>query len=152
MARVLKNPDLARGSLAVRLPITPSSLGDDPVDGLIKFNSTNSKVEFFYNGAWRQVAQIGTVNLVVDEFTGNGSTVDFVMSQSEASDSAILVTISGIVQTPVNNYIVGSGTGGGFVQGAGTTIRFTSPPPAVDTNGNPNKIVVVHNLNSTDAS
>lgn len=152
MARLLKNPELSPGSLAVRLPVVPSSLGDAPVDGLLKFNNTTNKVEFFYNNSWHQIAKIGTVSLVVDEFTGDGSTVDFTMSQSESSDSAVLVTISGIYQAPTNNYTVGSGTGGGFIAGSGTTIRFTSAPPAVDANGNPNKIIVIHNLNSTNAA
>jgi hypothetical protein len=141
MARFLKNPDLAPGSLAARLPVSTSAQGDAPTDGLIRFNATNSKVEFFYNNTWNQIAKIGTVALVVDEFTGDNTNVNFTMSQSEADATNILVTISGVYQAPTNNYTV-----------SGTTLTFTSAPPAVDASGNPNKIIVVHNINSTNAA
>ena len=80
------------------------------------------------------------MSIVVDEFTGDGSTTTFTMSQAESSDSAILVSIGGVYQQPTTNYTT-DGT---------TTITFTSPPPAPGVN--PNKIVVVHNLNSTNAA
>ena len=142
MARFLKNTQLKGGSYSIQLPLGSSSLGPDaPVAGLIRYNQTNSKIEFYYNGAWNQVAKIGTVSLVIDEFTGDNSQVNFTMSQSESSPSNILVTISGVYQAPTNNYTV-----------SGTTLTFTSAPPAVDASGNPNKIIVVHNINSTNAA
>ena len=141
MARFLKDPDISPGSLSVKLPIGSNSVGpQSPVNGLIRFNESSNKIEFFYNSTWNQVAKIGTVALVVDEFTGDNSTVDFTMSQSESDASNILVTISGVYQAPTNNYTV-----------SGTTLTFTSAPPAVDASGNPNKIIVVHNINSTNA-
>lgn len=140
MGRYLKNTQLRGGSYAVQLPIGTSSLGpDSPVDGQIRYNQTNSKVELFINGMWNQVAKIGSVNIVVDEFTGDGLTTTFTMSQAESSATAVLVQIGGVYQQPTTNYTV-NGT---------TTITFTSPPPAPGIN--PNKIVVVHNLNSTNA-
>lgn len=151
MARFLKNPDLAQNSTAARLPVVPSSsYGDSPSSGLIRFNEDTNRIEFYYNNTWNQVAKIGTVSITVDEFTGDNVTTEFTMSQSEASDSAILVQIGGVYQQPSTNYEIGTGTGGGFVAGTGTTIRFTSPPPAPGVN--PNKIVVIHNLNSTNVA
>lgn len=142
MARYLKNTQIKGGSYSVQLPMGTSSLGpDSPVDGLIRFNQTNNKVEFYYSGSWNQIAKIGTVALVVDEFTGDNSQVNFTLSQSVADPKNILVTISGVYQAPTNNYTV-----------SGTTLTFTSPPPAVDASGSPNKIIVVHNLNSTNAA
>ena len=141
MARFLKNTQLKGGSYAIQLPLGTSSLGpDSPVAGQIRYNQTNSKIEFYYNGTWNQVAKIGTVALVVDQFTGDNATVNFTMSQSESDASNILVTVSGVYQAPVNNYTV-----------TGTQLTFTSPPPAIDASGNPNKIIVVHNINSTNA-
>lgn len=141
MGRYLKNTQIRGGSYAVQLPIGSSTLGPSfPVDGQIRFNQTFSKVELFYNGAWNTIAKVGTVNIVVDEFTGDGITTTFTMSQSESSDSAVLVSIGGVYQQPTTNYTT-NGT---------TTITFTSPPPAPGVN--PNKIVVVHNLNSTNAA
>jgi hypothetical protein len=140
MGRYLKNTQIRGGSYAVQLPIGSSTLGPSfPVDGQIRFNQTFSKVELFYNGAWNTIAKVGTVNIVVDEFTGDGITTTFTMSQAESSDSAVLVSIGGVYQQPTTNYTT-NGT---------TTITFTSPPPAPGVN--PNKIVVVHNLNSTNA-
>jgi hypothetical protein len=139
MARFLKNTQLKGGSYALQLPLGYSSVGPDvPVTGQIRFNLTNTKVELFYNGSWNQVAKIGTVAIVVDEFTGDGVQTNFTMSQSESSDNAVLVSIGGVYQQPTTAYTV-----------SGVTITFTSPPPAPGVN--PNKIVVVHNLNSTNA-
>ena len=114
---------------------------DAPVNRQIRYNQSNNKIEFFYNTIWNQVAKIGSVALTVDEFTGDNSTVNFTMSQSEGDAKNVLVTISGVYQAPVNNYTV-----------SGTQLSFTSAPPAVDASGNPNKIIVVHNINSTDAA
>jgi hypothetical protein len=140
MARFLKNPDLSSGSLAAKLPVVPSSAyGDIPTDGLIRFNTSNTKIEMFFNSQWNQVAKIGAVSIVVDEFTGDNLQTNFTMSQSESDPNSIVVQIGGVYQQPITNYTV-----------SGTTITFTSPPPAPGVN--PNKIVVIHNLNSTDAA
>jgi hypothetical protein len=142
MGRFLKNTQLRGGSYAIQLPLGTSSLGpDSPVAGQIRYNQSSSKIEFYYNNVWNQVAKIGTVALVVDEFTGDNSTVTFTMSQTESDPTNILVTISGVYQAPTNNYTV-----------LGTQLTFTSAPPAVDASGNPNKIIVVHNINSTNAA
>jgi hypothetical protein len=140
MARFLKNPDLAYNSLAAKLPIVPSSsYGDAPANGLIRFNQATSKIEFFYNHAWSQVAKIGSVQLVVDNITGDGVTQTFVMAQVESDPTAIAVFIGGVYQQPNVNYTV-NGT---------LSITFTSPPPAPGVN--PNQIVIIHNINSTNA-
>jgi hypothetical protein len=140
MGRYLKNTQLLGGSYSVQLPLGSNSVGPDvPVNGQVRFNQSNSRVELFYNSQWNQIAKIGNVAIVVDEFTGDNSQTGFTMSQLETSENAILVSIGGVYQQPITNYTV-----------SGTTITFTSPPPAPGVN--PNKIVVVHNLNSTDAA
>lgn len=141
MARFFKNPDIVKGGkLAARLPIATSASGDSPVNGLIRFNTTNSKVEFYYNSQWNQVAKIGSVPLVVDDLTGDGTTTMFLMSQAESNANSIAVFVGGVYQQPTNNYTV-DGT---------LYITFSSPPPAPGVN--PNKITIIHNLNSTDAA
>lgn len=140
MGRYLKNTQILGGSYSVQLPLGSNSIGPDvPVDGQVRFNQSNSRVELFYNSQWNQIAKIGNVAIVVDEFTGDNSQTGFTMSQLETSENAILVSIGGVYQQPITNYTV-----------SGTTITFTSPPPAPGVN--PNKIVVVHNLNSTNAA
>ena len=141
MARLLKNPDLAQGSTAARLPIVPSgSQGDAPVTGLIRFNQATNRIEFYYNNQWNQIAKIGTVQLVVDTIgTGDGFTSIFNMSQSESDPTAIAVFIGGVYQQPITNYTVNGSL----------AVTFTSPPPA-PTGMSPNQIIVIHNINSTN--
>jgi hypothetical protein len=140
MARYLKNPLIGKGtSLAARLPIVPSSsYGDAPTDGIIRFNVATNRIEFYYNGSWSQVAKIGSVQLVTDTFTGDGVTQTFTMSQAESDPTAIAVFIGGVYQQPSINYTVNGST----------TITFTSAPPAPGVN--PNTIIVIHNINSTN--
>lgn len=137
MGRFLKNPDIASGALGVKLPIGTNTLSDAPVTGLIRFNSGNNRIEFYYNGAWNQVAKIGSVQLVIDNFVGDGSTVLFTMQQAESDPTAVAVFIGGVYQQPTINYTV-----------SGTGITFTSAPPAPG--ANPNTIIVIHNINSTN--
>lgn len=140
MGRYLKNTQIDSGSYAIQLPIGSSSVGpDSPLSGQIRFNATTSKIEFYYNNTWNQVAKIGTVQLVVDSYTGDGIQTQYTMSQTESDATAVAVFIGGVYQQPSTNYTV-DGT---------TTITFTSPPPAPGIN--PNQIVIIHNINSTNA-
>lgn len=141
MGKYLKNPDIAPGALGVRLPIGYTSVSDSPSDGLIRFNASNNKVEFYYNGSWNQIAKIGSVSIVVDDLVGDGGTTGFTMSQSESDATNVVVTIGGVYQLPGTNYTV-----------SGTTITFTSPPPAPSLPSSPNRINIIHNLNSTNAN
>jgi hypothetical protein len=140
MGRLLKNPDLAYGSTAAKLPIVPSgSAGDAPVTGLIRFNQANSRIEFYYNDGWNQVAKIGSVSLVVDNFPGDGTTQTFTMSQSESDPTSIAVFVGGVYQQPTTNYTV-----------SGTAITFLSSPPPAYTGTSPTQVIVIHNINSTN--
>jgi hypothetical protein len=142
MGRYLKNTQLEGGSYAVQLPMGTNSVGpDSPVSGQIRINQSNNKIEFYFNDVWNQVAKIGAVSIVVDDLVGDGSTVNFTMSQTETADNAVVVTIGGVYQLPGTSYTV-----------SGTTITFTSPPPAPSLPNSPNRINIIHNLNSTDAA
>lgn len=141
MGRYLKNTQLEGGSYAIQLPLGSNSIGpDSPVNGQIRYNQSNSKIEFFYNGFWNQVAKIGSVSIVVDDLVGDGVTTAFTMSQAETDPNAVVVTIGGVYQLPGTAYTV-----------SGTTINFTSAPPAPNLPNSPNRINIIHNLNSTDA-
>jgi len=139
MARFLKNPDLANGAQAARLPIVPSSAyGDVPTNGLIRFNQATNRVEFFYNGAWSQIAKIGSVQIVVDTLgPGDGVTINFTMSQQETDPTAIAVFVGGVYQQPTTHYTV-----------SGYGLSFNVAPPLGTIN--PTTIVVIHNINSTN--
>ena len=139
MARFLKNPDLANGAQAARLPIVPSSAyGDVPTNGLIRFNQATNRVEFFYNGAWSQIAKIGSVQIVVDSLgPGDGVTINFTMSQQETDPTAIAVFVGGVYQQPTTHYTV-----------SGYGLSFNVAPPLGTIN--PTTIVVIHDINSTN--
>ena len=141
MGRLLKNPDIATGALGVVLPIGTNTLSDAPVTGLIRFNLDNSRIEFYYNNAWNQVAKIGSVSLAVDDLTPDGIAQTFLMSQAESEAKSIAVFIGGVYQQANTSYTV-SGT---------TTITFTSAPPA-KTGMKPNQITVIHNIKSTNVA
>jgi len=138
MGIFLKNPDIAPGKLGVKLPIGTNTLSDAPVTGLIRFNSDTNRIEFYYNNAWNSIAKIGSVQLIVDNFTGDGIVQTFVMSQAESDPTAVAVFIGGVYQQPTVNYTVNGST----------TITFTSAPPAPGVN--PNQVIVIHNINSTN--
>lgn len=150
MARLAKNPYISPGALAVKLPVVDSSLADTPSNGLLRFNTDNSRIEFYYGGGWKQVAKIGRVDIVVDTLgPGDDLTQTFFMTQAESDPAAIAVFIGGVYQKPNINYTLGDGTPG-IKSPATTTIVFASPPPSPGIN--PNEITVIHNLNSTDTS
>jgi hypothetical protein len=117
-----------------------SAYGDAPTPGLIRFNQATNRIEFYYNNAWSQIAKIGSVSLVVDDLTGDNIQQIFTMNQAESDPTAIAVFIGGVYQQPTTNYTV-DGT---------TSITFSSPPPAPGIN--PNRITIIHNLNSTNVA
>lgn len=142
MARYLKNTQLRGGSYSVQLPMGTNTLGpDSPVNGLIRYNQSNSKIEFYYDSKWNQVAKIGSVNIVKDTFT----TVDAQTTYGPMSyaydagqEAEVVVFVGGVHQDPVTNY-----------QFDGSTNISINP----STGGTANQsIVIVHNLNSTDAA
>jgi len=57
-------------------------------------------------------------NFTVDNFTGNGSTTSFTLTDTPYSANSILVTVDGIVQTASTNYTV-----------SGTTLDFGASAP-----------------------
>lgn len=57
-------------------------------------------------------------NFTVDNFTGNGSTTSFTLTDTPYSPNSILVTVDGIVQTASTNYTV-----------SGTTLSFGTSAP-----------------------
>ena len=141
MGRYLKNTQVLGGSYAVQLPMGSNTVGPEiPMNGMIRWNADTKRIEFWYDSEWITVSRVGSVGLAVDEFTGDNSTTTFTMSQAESDASAVLVQIGGVYQQPNVSYTMNGST----------TITFTSAPPAPG--ANPNKVVVVHNINSTDAA
>lgn len=92
----------------------PVSVTGVPSDGSIGFSKFNSSV------------------FKSDTFTGDGSTVAYTLTESIVDGKHLLVTVAGVLQTPVSAY-----------SAAGTTLTFTAAP------GNGASIVVRYYVGTT---
>ncbi len=90
------------------------------VTGMVRFNTTNNNIEVFDNSAWSAVGVPNFTVIVDDQFTGDGSTVAFTLSEPITTAGAI-VSINGIVQIPTIAYSISS-----------TTLTFTEAPESGD--------------------
>lgn len=144
MARSMKAPKLGNQKKAVVLPLS-TDLSDSPdflVDGMVRLNLASGKIEYAINNVWRSMARVGTTLLQLQDTVGDGTTTDFVLDYTVATESDIIVFVGGVYQQPLISYTLSTSVGT-------STITFTSPPPAPGSN--PNRIVVIYNLNSNDA-
>ena len=120
MGTFLKNREIQSGSTGIRIPTgSAANRPDQPVFGQIRFNTDSGFCEFYNGSIWQNFGTGGTVSYTVDEFTGDGSTEVFVMSEAESDETQIIVFVGSIYQDPATAYTVD----GGF------NITFTSTPP-----------------------
>lgn len=120
MGYFVKNRILQSGSSGVVLPTGGSAVRPlAPTFGMIRYNTDLAAIEFFNGIIWAELGQAGTLNYIVDSFTGDGTTQVFTMSVEESSPSQIMVFIGSIYQDSTSAYTVN----GGY------DITFTSPPP-----------------------
>jgi len=120
MGYFVKNRILQSGSSGVVLPAGGSAVRPlAPKFGMIRYNTDLAAIEFFNGMVWAELGQAGTLNYIVDSFTGDGTTQVFTMSVEESSPSQIMVFIGSIYQDSTSAYTVN----GGY------DITFTSPPP-----------------------
>jgi hypothetical protein len=105
----------------------------DAEAGDFRFNTDTSVLEYYDGSSFRNVNRQGVTALTLDQFTGDGSTVDFVMSASVTSNEAtrILVAVGNVFQNQASAYTLD-----------GTKITFTSAPPSSES------ITIIHGLDS----
>jgi hypothetical protein len=121
MGYFVKNRRLQSGSSGVVLPAGSTALRPlAPRFGLIRYNTDIAGIEFFNGIQFVRLSEAGSINYVVDSFTGDGSTTVFTMSEREDFTSQIIVFVGSIYQDPTTAYTVD----GGF------DITFTSAPPS----------------------
>ena len=121
MGNWVKNRLLESGSTSVVIPSGSSAQRPDaPTFGQFRFNTDTALLEFFNGSAFVPLASAGGVSYTVDQFTGDGSTTVFTMSEQEATTTQILVFVGSIYQDPYSAYTLD----GGF------DITFTSAPPS----------------------
>jgi len=109
-----------------------------PIISLIRLNPDTNGLEYYNGSAYVELAKVGSTELKIDTFTGDATTTAFVMLQSVANASDILVFIGGVFQAATTNYTV-----------SGVNITFTSAPPMNQT------ITIIHNIGTnyvTDAN
>ena len=89
--------------------VIPSGTTDQrivsPETGTMRWNSEQNLLEVYNGTAW---VSIGLVEVLADTFAGNGSTVDFTLSESATADN-IMVMLNGVVQQPTTAYTVTGG-------------------------------------------
>ena len=103
------------GSTAQR----PGSAGGTDTAGMIRFNSSNSQLEFYNGAAWTNTGTSFTV-VASDQFDGDDNTLIFTLGAA-ATTQSVIVSLNGVLQIPTTAYSV-----------SGTTLTFTSPPATGD--------------------
>jgi hypothetical protein len=132
MGTFLKNRELQSGSTGIRIPTgSAANRPDNPVFGMIRFNTDTGFCEFYNGTIWQNMGVGGVISYTVDNFTGNGVQTVFTMSVAESNEEQIIVFVGSIYQDPATAYTVD----GGF------DITFTSAPP------NTSPISVIHSSN-----
>ena len=92
-----------------------------PVTGMFRFNTTSSKLEVYDGTAWVSIGENQTTTVVSETFSGDGTEVNFTLSQTLTTAAAI-VSINGVVQIPGTAYSI-----------TGSTLTFTEAPETGDT-------------------
>jgi hypothetical protein len=122
MGYFVKNRQLQSGSTGVVLPVGSSAdRPNAPVFGLIRYNVDLGLIEFFDGTIFQQLSPTGNISYTVDNFTGDGITTTYTMSQGTGSASQIIVFIGSIYQPP-NTYTL---SGAGNID-----ITFSPAPPS----------------------
>lgn len=117
MAYFVKARRLEAADGAVIVPAGPTaSRPGVPVNGQIRYNTDTTRFEIYYN-AWKEIAINGNITITKDSFTGDGSTVAYVLS-SAANQTATQVYVGNVHQNPGVAYTI-----------TGSTLTFNSIPP-----------------------
>ena len=131
MGYFAKNRVLPSAGTSVVIPSGGSAVRPSaPVFGSFRYNTDLGQMEYFNGSSFVQLSSDAAATLVVDSFTGDGSTVTFSLSLSVSDTAQVIVFVGNIYQQPS----VYSITGGG------NDITFSEAPP------DDSPINVIHNL------
>jgi hypothetical protein len=89
------------------------------VTGMLRFNTTSDSLEYYDNDSWTSAGTTFTI-IVADEFNGDGSTLQFTLSE-DSTTAGTIVSINGVVQIPTTAYAV-----------SGNVLTFTEAPAVTD--------------------
>jgi hypothetical protein len=101
---------------AVEMPTGTDGERPSPTAGMFRFNTTTNEFEGYDGTAWGSIGGSGS-EINIDNFSGNGSTTVFTLSQSLDNENVSQVYIDGVYQQK-NTYSV-----------VGTAITFSEAPP-----------------------
>ena len=90
-----------------------------PAVGMFRFNSGSSQLEYYDGSGWVSITP-GFTSITSDEFFGDGSTLQFTLSQASTTTGTI-ISINGALQKPTTSYTV-----------SGTALLFTEAPQPGD--------------------
>jgi len=136
VGRSVKYPKIARTYKPTGVVIPTGTTSQRPgtaANGTFRYNTDTSKFELYQDGTWINPTSRGKIPIIKDTFTGDGSTLSFVMSLTPADVRAVQVFIGNVHQNPSVAYTVST-----------STISFSAPPNLGQT------IEIYHNFDSTD--
>lgn len=91
--------DIGSATDAVHIPVgTTAQRPGSPASGYFRYNTSLAQFEG-YTDTWGAIGGGGTNTFTHDSFTGDNTTVDFVLSQSTESENNLFVFIDGVFQT-----------------------------------------------------
>ena len=121
------------GTGSITLPSGTTSQRDvSPAVGMIRFNTTLGVFEGYRAGSWSEIGGGSSDTWTTDNFTGDGSTAAYTLTQAPSSEDNVIAFIEGVFQNPAD-FVV-----------SGNTITFDEDIP----NG---QKVVVHSVKATVA-
>lgn len=88
--------------------------------GMIRWNTSYNYLEVFTGTLWEAVGLEGTTVITSDTFTGDGSQLNFTLSQNNTTQGT-LVSINGVLQIPTSSYTV-----------TGNVLTFAEAPLSTD--------------------
>jgi hypothetical protein len=103
MPNFYKNRLLLSGSTMTVLPVGDTLDRQNfpyPLTGAIRYNTDLASVEFYNGTTWINITGAGSVTYTIDNFTGNGITTTFTLSNSVLNPSQIIVFVGSAYQAP----------------------------------------------------
>ena len=91
------------GTGSISLPSgTTAQRDSSPTAGAIRFNSTLNKFEGYKAGAWSEIGGGSSDTWTTDQYTGNGSTAAYTLTQAPNSEDNVIAFIEGVFQNPAD--------------------------------------------------
>lgn len=110
---------IIEGTNAVTIPAGTTAQRPSGSTGDIRINSDTGSLEFYDGSDWKIITPLQDTNLF-DNFNGDDLTTQFTLTQDAVSTS-VLITLNGVIQSPVTAYSV-----------SGNTLTFNEAPATGD--------------------